>query len=184
MRYTLPAIVLMIMIVLSRFMDMPANFSPLLAITLLGTAAFRSDKKWAWLLPLAFIYISDLILNNTVLREYYPGTGIVWFHPYMLGNYFSIFLIALWGQLLLDKINLGSVTSGAIGAAILFFLVSNFGSWLTMPEYPKTISGLLTAYGAGIPFFRSTLLSNLLFCYLIMGAYKLSTQISLTLQKG
>ena len=42
------------------------------------------------------------------------------------------------------------------------FLTSNFGAWL-VPEmnYPRTLTGLVAAYVAGIPFFQNTVLADL-----------------------
>ena len=58
------------------------------------------------------------------------------------------------------KVNFLSVTLGAVSASIVFFLLTNFGAWLTLPEYTKTFPGLIQAYIAGIPFFRGTLLGE------------------------
>jgi hypothetical protein len=59
---------------------------------------------------------------------------------------------------------------GAVAAApVVFFLISNFGVWLsggslpgTVP-YPHTLSGLADCYAAALPFFRGTLIGDWLF---------------------
>ena len=52
-----------------------------------------------------------------------------------------------------------------------FFLISNFGVWISGNLYPLTFEGLISCYAAAIPFFRSTLASNLLFSYILFGGY-------------
>jgi hypothetical protein len=67
------------------------------------------------------------------------------------------------------------VTVGSILSAIMFFLVTNAGSWIAL-DYDKSISGLINAYSAGIPFFRATLASQVLFSLGIFIVYNLATQ--------
>ncbi len=55
------------------------------------------------------------------------------------------------------------IAGGAVLASALFFLFSNFASWLNqaMP-YPYTVAGLLDCYRQGIPFYRGTFLGDLI----------------------
>lgn len=54
------------------------------------------------------------------------------------------------------------IAGGAITASALFFLFTNFASWLgqAMP-YPYTVAGLLECYKQGLPFYRGTFLGDL-----------------------
>lgn len=49
------------------------------------------------------------------------------------------------------------------GASTLFFLVSNFGTWMLGRGewYADSFAGLLSAYGMGLPFYLYPLLANL-----------------------
>jgi hypothetical protein len=84
-------------------------------------------------------------------------------------------------MLLAKKPSLSGVLGGSLLAAIVFFAVTNAGSWFTLPEYPKTFNGLMAAYTAGIPFFRNTLVSQVLFSIGIYVVYSFATQRKLTL---
>jgi hypothetical protein len=54
-----------------------------------------------------------------------------------------------------------AIGSAAIGASLIFFLISNFGSWLQQSlPYGYSLAGLLDCYEAGIPFYRGTLISD------------------------
>ncbi len=54
------------------------------------------------------------------------------------------------------------IGSAAISGSFLFFLISNFGSWLAQAQpYGYSPAGLLNCYEAAIPFYRGTLISDL-----------------------
>jgi hypothetical protein len=57
-----------------------------------------------------------------------------------------------------------------------FFIITNFGIWLSTNYYPKTGAGLAACYTASIPFFHQTLLSDLFFG-ITFGAYHLINKI-------
>jgi hypothetical protein len=58
----------------------------------------------------------------------------------------------------------------AVTSSISFFLISNFAVWAASPQmYPRTFSGLMMSYTAGIPFFRGTAESDLFFSLAMFG---------------
>ncbi|MEM6316819.1 MAG: DUF6580 family putative transport protein [Bacteroidota bacterium] len=155
--------------VASRLVPHPSNFSPLGAIALFGAAHFA--RRWlAWLIPIAATWLSDLFINNVVYAQYYPE--FTWFYSGFYWQYGAYLFIVLLGLLLYKKhISLGNVLGGAIGAGLLFFLISNFGVWVGGTMYPKTFSGLIACYAAGIPFLKGTLMGNLFYSSLLFGSY-------------
>jgi len=59
--------------------------------------------------------------------------------------------------------NAAAIGGGAVVASVLFFVLSNFGSWLMQAlPYGYSLAGLADCYRAAIPFFRGTLVSDLL----------------------
>jgi hypothetical protein len=77
----------------------------------------------------------------------------------------------LIGVLLKDRIRPLVVAGAALGSAVSFFAVSNFGVWIAgYVGYPKTFAGLIACYTAAIPFFGRELASNLLFSAIFFGA--------------
>lgn len=164
-------LLMILMAALSRLLPHPDNVTPVGAMALFGGAYF-SRKYLAFLVPLAAMWLSDLVLNNLVYARMYPEyyDGFVW-----MGNlwvYASFLLIGLLGMRLLQKVNITSLVGTSLLASILFFLVTNFGAWLADPLYPKTTSGLLAAFGAGIPFFRNTMLGDLVYCAILFGGFE------------
>ena len=64
---------------------------------------------------------------------------------------------------------------GALGGAVVFFLISNFGSWLTpIFGYERSLEGLLQCYAAGVPFFRAMLVGDLIYVPLLFGVFALA----------
>jgi|LFIK01.1.fsa_nt_gi hypothetical protein len=155
--------------VLSRILPHPYNFTPLGAIALFG-AAYFTNKTWAILIPLGAMWLSDLFLNNVLFSSFYEGFTL--FHSNMIWVYGSLVLIALLGMKVLKKVTLPRVLGSAVGASVLFFLVSNLGVWLTTPMYPLTPEGLIACYTAAIPFFHHTLAGDLIYCGVLFGGFE------------
>lgn len=161
---------LIFIIALSRLIPVMHNFSALGALGLFG-AAFFKRKSLAFIIPIAAIWISDVLVNNILYSSYYPT--FTWFYDGFYWQYGSYLLIAGLGLLLFKKVNVARVLIGALGATAIFFLVTNFGSWASSPMYPKTIAGLMSSYAAGIPFIKGTLLGNLVYSGVLFGSFAL-----------
>ncbi|MEX0944767.1 MAG: DUF6580 family putative transport protein [Balneolaceae bacterium] len=154
---------------LSRLLPHAYNFTPIGAIALFG-AAYFTNKKWAFIVPIMALWISDLLLNNIIYSAYYEG--FAWFTGGFLYLYGSIAVTVLLGFLILKKITVGRVLGGAIGASLIFFIVSNFGVWLASPLYPPTLEGFIMCYTAAIPFFHYTLAGNVVYGAVLFGGYE------------
>ncbi|NIG55711.1 DUF6580 family putative transport protein [Chitinophaga sp. Cy-1792] len=153
----------------SRLLPHPPNFAPMLAIGIFGGALF-AKKIWAFIIPIASIWISDLLINNIVYAAYFDH--FVWFYDGFYWQYAVYAIVPLLSALLFGKtIKVSRIALMGIGAGILFFLVSNFGVWAGTNMYPHTSNGLLTCYIMGLPFLKGTILSNLFYSGILFGAY-------------
>ena len=56
--------------------------------------------------------------------------------------------------------------SGAIIGALIFYVVTNFGVWIT-GGYETNMTGLLASYTMAIPFFQNTVLSTIVYTALM-----------------
>ena len=146
------------------------NFAPLGAIALCG--AVFLPKKWAVLLPLGAIFISDLILNAHYGFGLSEGT--------MLVRYTALAAIVAVGLLLRNNPRTGYVLAGSLAGSVIFYTLGNTGAWLADPGYAKTFGGWVQSMTVGLPhfppswvFFRNTLVSDLLFTglFLVCMAY-------------
>ena len=151
----------------SRLVPHPFNFSPIAALALFGSAHFK--HRWqALLIPLAAIWISDILINRLIynnLTLFY--TGFYW-------QYSAYILIILLGFLIYKRnINPYNVLGGALSSGLIFFLISNFGVWVIGSFYPATWAGLLACYTAGLPFYQGTLTGDLFYTVILFGGYYL-----------
>ena len=159
----------------SRLITVLPNFSVLESVALFSGAILVSKYR-AILIPLVMMYFSDLIINNTVARQYFAQEGFIWFSKYMIWNIISIIGIVILGSYILKKVTVGRFIGGVLGATLVFFLISNFGHWISTTTYPKNLTGLGACYVAGIPFLKNSLLGNFFFASILFGSYALIMQ--------
>ena len=164
------AVVAVFITALSKYFIEIPNFSPIGAIALMS-GAFISRKLWAFILPLAALFLADILIMGTspIYQDYFWTDG-------MFFTYVGFILTVGVGILISRKVSLVSVLGGGLAAALIFFLFSNFGAFLFLGQYAKNWGGLMEAYANGIPFFRSTLISQLLFSVALYYAYSWSTR--------
>lgn len=162
---------LSLMIVLAaatRFLMIP-NFTAVGAMGLLGAAHFR-HKAWAFALPFAALFLSDLVLNNVFYAQYHEG--FVWFHEGAYWTYLGFAGIVLLGILGLRSVSPSRLLGVSVSASLLFFLISNFGVWVSSAMYSKDAAGLALCYTAGLPFLAPSMLGDLLYAALLFGLYE------------
>ena len=157
---------------LLRLVPHPPNVTPIAAMALLG-GAYIGRKYLAFLIPLLALFFSDLILNNTINRVYFTDhSGLVIWSDYMVWTYGAYILAVFIGILFLKKRSLKRNIFGALGASVIFFLVTNVGVWLAPGGYPPTLTGLMACLGASLPFFRNTIIGNLSYVIIFFYAFE------------
>ncbi len=144
-------------IAMFRLFPHPPNVSPVAAMALFGGAYFV-DKRMAFIVPFLALLISDLIIG---------------LHSTMIFVYAGVALTVFIGMKIQSNIRPVTVAFSAVGASVLFFLLTNFGTWAVGGLYPISINGLMQAYVAGIPFFQNSLLGNLVFIAAMFGGFSL-----------
>lgn len=147
---------------------LPYNFSPIAAIALFGGAMF-SNRALAFVAPLSIMFISDLFVG---------------LHDTMWAVYGAFLIIVLIGRLVSKKPSMLAAMSGALAGSVLFFLITNAAAWFGNPYYSQDFAGLLNSYVAGIPFFRGTVIGDLLFTLVLFGSFKLADYRFPTLVKA
>ncbi|MDZ4350204.1 MAG: DUF6580 family putative transport protein [Xanthomonadaceae bacterium] len=153
---------------LTRLLPHPPNFAPMEAMALFGGAWFAA-RHWALVVPLAAMLISDLALAG-ILGGDYAAYMFTFDHALV---YASIVAITLLGFALRGRVTGTRLLGYSLAGSVLFFLVTNLGSWLALPIYPATPAGLLAAYAAGIPFFQWTVLGTLFYSAILFGGFAL-----------
>ena len=161
------ALLLLILAAMTRLLPHPPNFTPLGAIGLFGAAYLQ--RRWlAIFIPFAALFLTDLFLNNVIYSAYF--SGFTWITSIYI--YLAMGLVVLIGWAALKQsVSMKRVVASSLGASIVFFLVSNFGTWAQSALYPKTAAGLMACYTAGLPFFGNTILGDLVFSAVLFGGF-------------
>jgi hypothetical protein len=149
---------------LARLLPHEMNFTPVGAIALFA-GTYITNKRMAFTLPLIVLLVSDVLL------ELFYGTG---FYRDMIFVYGSFALVVMIGFLLRGREQRQTIMVASLVSSIVFFLVSNFGSWLMYNMYPKSLEGLVNCYIAGIPFFRGTVMGDLFYNVILFGVFALA----------
>ncbi len=95
------------------------------------------------------------------------------FHATMPFVYLAVLLTVGIGLLLRRRVSVLNVGLAALGSSVLFFVVTNFGVWISGTTYPLTPAGLAASYVAAIPFYRNTLAGAALYSLLLFGGLAL-----------
>ncbi|HTY84229.1 MAG TPA: DUF6580 family putative transport protein [Silvibacterium sp.] len=135
------------------------HFTPLAASLLFFGA--RGSRRQMWI-PLVLLAAADVILT-----KYIYATSFSWDQLVTWVWYAAI----LWlGTNLREKTTFWRIVGAAATSSISFFLISNFAVWAAWPEmYPRSFSGVIMSYAAGLPFFRGTAASDLFFSLAFFG---------------
>jgi len=135
----------------SRFIPHPPNFTSLLALSFYVPAIL--GLRYLPVLLISFA-LTDIVIG------YHSGTFYTW------GSVFLIGLIAsFFSKTLITRM------SGALFGALIFFIFTNLGVWIS-GMYGLTLEGLITCYTLAIPFFAYSVISTLIFSFLIEIFYK------------
>ena len=92
------------------------------------------------------------------------GDVYLGFHNTMFFTYISLIAAVAFG-LIIKRFKLTEILFTGIASSVCFFVVTNFGAWLTLEMYEKNLSGLIQSYVLAIPFFHNTLISTLFYLF-------------------
>jgi len=150
---------------LMRLLPHPYGFTPVAGMALFGGAHFR-DVRVAFAVPLLAMFASDLVLSVTI----YDFAAL----RSMPIVYFAFALTVVLGRFLGTRSSALRVGSASVGAALLFYLITNFGVWTRGTLYPMTWEGLVTCYVAAIPYLRNAVLGNCFYAIVFFGGFRVA----------
>lgn len=150
----------------------PLGFAPQIAMALFAGSVVK-DKKFAFLLPILSMLVSDIIYQVLFQFNLSPVPG---FYSGQFLNYILFAGLTVVG-FAIKKSNPVHIIAGSIAGTSIYFLLSNFAVWIgggldiaNLP-YPKTMAGLGLCYAEAIPFYRGSLYATLIFSGLLFGGY-------------
>lgn len=148
------AVLLISIAVFSRLIPHAWNFTTVGAGALLAGYALSPGLRFA--VPLLSLVISDYVLGMS-----HDSTWVY------LGFCSMIFV----GAQLTKKFSWKKFVPTTLLASLLFFLISNFGVWLSGQLYPQSFAGLMQCYYMGLPFFFNQITADMIFSGVFFYAY-------------
>jgi len=135
--------------VVSRLIPHPANFTPI------GSLILLNSRKYSWMKGILLIVLA-MVISDVFLHFSFASIFV----------YLGFASYALWGQV--KKLN---PIAGVFLGSVSFFLISNFGVWLG-PWYEHNLRGLISCFTLALPFYRNTILADLVFVtgFVILGS--------------
>ena len=151
-KYLKVSLLIFITLAISRFIPHPPNFTSLIALGFYVPALL--GVTYIPIVVISFA-ITDIFFgfHNTIFFTW----GSVLLIGY-LSRYFNETLLFRFGGVLLS--------------ALIFYLVSNFGVWIT-GVHGESLNNLAQTYTLALPFFGYSLISTFFFSFVIEIAYKL-----------
>ena len=138
-----------------RLIPHPPNFTPILAAGIFAGFYFRHFFLGLFIIILS-MFIGDLYLG---------------FHNTMFFTYISLSIAVMLG-LFIKQLKFSEIIFSGLVSSICFFLITNFGAWITLDMYEKNFAGLMSSYTLAIPFFQNTLISTFLYLFLFKILFK------------
>jgi hypothetical protein len=135
----------------------PFGFAPQMAMAIFAGATIK-DKRWALLMPLLSMLLSDVIYQILYINGLSTIKG---FYSGMWSNYILIAGLTCFG-FLMKRITVLNVIGFSISGSVLFFILSNFSVWISGGGFgrPITFEGLLLCYQDALAFYRDYGLIN------------------------
>jgi hypothetical protein len=126
------------------------NVTPITAMALFSGAYF-TNKKYAFIIPIFAMLISDIFLGFSFITLFV----------------YAAFILVGYIGFASKKISITTILISSIS----FFVITNFGHWLMY--YPKSFSSLIECYTLAIPFFRNSLIGDFFFAGVMYYGFEL-----------
>ena len=136
------------------------NFVPIGAVALY--AGSRLPRRWAWAVPVVGMVLSDIVLDYGTHRPIFELTR--WTVYLTLAATTWLGRIAnrpKFGRWLLPVL--------ALSGSTIFHITTNLATWAQGENYPLTLAGLAECFHMAWPFYKSTVLADLLGTALLFG---------------
>lgn len=143
----------------------------------LFTGSVMVNSRWAYFIPLAGMFLSDIGLSLFTQTPGFYGFS-------QLINYAALASVVLLGRGLQQR-NAVQIGAYTISGTLLFFIISNFSTFMS-GYYGYSIDGLRECYIMAIPFYKNematsffvnSLQADLLFSFVVFATYQLLTRV-------
>jgi len=90
--------------------------------------------------------------------------------PIMVTVYGSFLLVIGVGWMVKKHLTFLGIFLGSIASSVIFYFVTNWAVWQFGTMYEQTITGLIQCYVAALPFFRNSIIGDVLYTGGLFGA--------------
>lgn len=144
--------------ILLRLLPHLPNFAPIGALAIF--TGIYAKRRFEFVAPIIAVFISDIFIGF-----YDIGTMAV--------VYFSYLVAITIGRFVKNSKNFSTIFAGTLAGSLVFYISTNFAVWAFSKMYPHTLAGLMSSYTMALPFFRSSLLGDLVYTAIFVGSYEL-----------
>ena len=146
--------------IFTRFLPHPSNFTAIGAVAIFG--GLYLPKKWAVAGPLIAMFVSDIFLGFYSLSI-------------MLTVYACFAISTLIGRYLKNHKKFLPILAGTTAGSVMFFIFTNLAVFIWSGLYAHTFSGLVNCYYLALPFFKNSLMGDLIYTFVLVGAWEMAT---------
>lgn len=142
--------------VVLRLLPHPWDFTPTRALALFAGAYLST--RLGTVVVLLVLFLSDIALG---------------LHATMPFTWASFLIVMALGRPLGSGFSAPKLLARTLAGSVVFFVVTNLGVFLLQSLYPKSLAGLIDCYVMAIPFFRNSLVGDVVYAFGLFGAYHL-----------
>jgi hypothetical protein len=150
----------------SFYVPLLSNFTPMGAIALFGGAHFANKWK-AGVLSVITLFVTDVFVNYL-----YTSKLIFWYGNSALWLYASLIIMVLIGGLI-KKVNVTNVLLASLASVAVHWLLTDIEPWLNSPYYAKGLIGYGESLLMAVPFERNMLAADAVFGAILFGGFEL-----------
>lgn len=162
------AVLLVVAAAASRVIMYPHNFSPMVGMAIFAGATF-TDKRFAFALPIFAMLLSDIMFEVFNIAPGFWGWG------QLVG--YGIFALITVMAFTMKKVSVVKVIGYSLVSSVIFFMLSNLSFFLIDNQvyhtYPQNLNGFVDCYVKAFPFFRTSLVADLVYSGVLFGTYYL-----------
>jgi len=154
-----------------------ADFSPIGAMALFGGAYF--NRKWkALAFPLLMLFLSDIVLHQTVFKKY--GNGFLYAGWYWIYGAFA--LMVLIGRWLLKKVTVANFLVSVLVCVLIHWIITDLGIWIGSKTYAQNINGFIYCLEKAIPYEWRFMAGTLAYGIILFGLFEWMKRRYFTMQ--
>lgn len=143
---------LITLLVFSRLIPHPPNFTPIISIVILSSILFQT------FLITSIVFLLSMFFSDLIIGLY----------PDIVFTYVTLMITGILFYYFFNKISYRNLVLYSFLGSLIFYLITNFFVWMSSNIYEQSFNGLIQCYVLAIPFFTNTIISTIFFSFLTL----------------